>query len=41
MYRAGLLPVDRLRTGIIALADVNAGFDRLDRGEEVRQVIRF
>jgi alcohol dehydrogenase len=41
MYRAGLLPVDLLRTSIIALDDVNAGFDRLDRGEVARQVIRF
>src|SRR5215212_9320839 len=41
MYRAGLLPVDLLRTSIIALEDVNAGFDRLERGEVARQVIRF
>ncbi len=41
MYRAGLLPVDRLRSDVIALSDVNAGFDRLARCEVVRQVIRF
>jgi alcohol dehydrogenase len=41
MYRAGILPVDLLRTAIITLDDVNAGFDRLDRGEVARQVIRF
>jgi alcohol dehydrogenase len=41
MFRAGLLPVDLLRSSIIALDDVNAAFDRLDRGEVARQVIRF
>ena len=41
MYRAGLLPVDLLRSSIIALEDVNAAFDILDRGEAVRQIIRF
>ena len=41
MYRAGLLPVDLLRSSIIALDDVNAAFDLLDRGEVARQIIRF
>src|SRR5678816_1020924 len=41
MYRAGLLPVDFLRSSIIALDQVNAAFDLLDRGEVARQVIRF
>ena len=41
MYRAGLLPVDLLRSSVIALDDVNAAFDLLDRGEVARQVIRF
>ena len=41
MYRAGLLPVDLLRSSIIALDGVNAAFDLLDRGEVARQVIRF
>jgi alcohol dehydrogenase len=41
MYRAGLLPVDLLRSSLISLDDVNAAFDRLDRGEVARQVIRF
>ena len=41
MYRAGLLPVDLLRSSIISLDDVNQAFDRLDRGEVARQVIRF
>ena len=41
MYRAGLLPVDLLRSSTIALDEVNAAFDLLDRGEVARQVIRF
>ena len=41
MYRAGLLPVDLLRSSSLPLEEVNAGFDRLDRGEVARQVIRF
>ena len=41
MYRAGLLPVDLLRTSIISLGEVNAAFDLLDSGEVARQVIRF
>jgi alcohol dehydrogenase len=41
MYRAGLLPVDLLRSSIIALDEVNVAFDHLDRGEVARQVIRF
>jgi alcohol dehydrogenase len=41
MYRAGLLPVDLLRTSVILLDEVNAAFDLLDSGEAARQVIRF
>ncbi|GAC1632106.1 MAG: zinc-dependent alcohol dehydrogenase family protein [Nevskia sp.] len=41
MYRAGLLPVDRLLTQTMKLDDINEGFDVLARGEAVRQVIRF
>jgi alcohol dehydrogenase len=41
MYRAGLLPVDLLRSSVIALDEVNAASDLLDRGEVARQVIRF
>ena len=41
MYRAGLLPVDLLRTSVISLGELNAAFDLLDRGEVARQVIRF
>ncbi len=37
----GMLPVDRLRSGFIALDDINAGFDRLADGEVVRQIVAF
>jgi hypothetical protein len=35
MYRAGRLSVDLLRSSIIAHEEVNAAFDRLDRGKTV------
>ena len=41
LYRAGRLPVDRLLSGTLRLEEINAGFDRLHRGEAVRQVILF
>jgi alcohol dehydrogenase len=41
MYRAGILPVDRLLTHTISLDEVNEGFDRLASGEAVRQAIVF
>jgi len=39
MYRRGILPVDRLVSGRLALEDINAGFDRLHEGAAVRQVV--
>jgi alcohol dehydrogenase len=41
LYRGGRLPVDRLLTHRLKLGEVNAAFDRLARGEAVRQVICF
>jgi alcohol dehydrogenase len=41
LYRAGLLPVQLLKSREIQLNEVNAAFDALDRGEVARQVIRF
>lgn len=41
LYRAGRLPVDRLLTHRLRLDEINAGFDRLARGEAVRQVVMF
>ena len=40
-YRAGRLPVDRLMSERLRLADINAGFDRLAAGESIRQVIEI
>jgi Zn-dependent alcohol dehydrogenase len=39
LFRAGLLPVDRLLTHRLQLGDLNHGFDRLASGEAIRQVI--
>lgn len=39
-YRQGQLPVDRLRSGDLPLADINEGFDRLADGGAVRQILR-
>jgi alcohol dehydrogenase len=39
MYKAGLLPVDKLLSERIRLDDINGAFDRLARGESIRQVI--
>lgn len=41
LYKAGRLPVDRLMSGSLGLEDINLGFDRLHRGEVVRQLITF
>lgn len=41
LYKAGRLPVDRLLSHRLRLEQVNEGFDRLARGEGVRQVIAF
>lgn len=41
LYRAGRLPIDRLMSGSLSLDDINLGFDRLHRGEVVRQLITF
>jgi alcohol dehydrogenase len=39
MYKAGLLPVDKLLSERIRLDDINPALDRLARGESIRQVI--
>lgn len=41
LYRAGRLPVDRLLSHRLELEQLNEGFDRLARGEAVRQVVIF
>ncbi len=41
LYRNGQLPVARLLSHTLKLDDINAGFDRLARGEAIRQVVLF
>jgi alcohol dehydrogenase len=41
LYRQGRLPVDRLLTDRLKLDEINLGFERLRRGEAVRQVVVF
>jgi len=41
MYRAGILPVDKLHTHSLRLEEINAGFDRLAQARAVRQIISF
>ncbi len=41
LYRAGLLPVDRLLTHRLELDELNQGFDRLAGGHAVRQAVIF
>jgi alcohol dehydrogenase len=41
LYRQGRLPIDRLRSAVLPLNDINMGFDRLADGKAVRDVIGF
>ncbi|MFL6623425.1 MAG: zinc-dependent alcohol dehydrogenase family protein [Sulfurifustis sp.] len=41
LFGQGRLPVDRLMTGRLELDEINVGFDRLARGEAIRQVVTF
>jgi alcohol dehydrogenase len=41
LFRRGKLAVDRLMSGKLKLADINAGFDLLHEGKAVRQVVEF
>jgi alcohol dehydrogenase len=41
LYRRGRLPVNRLRSSAVTLDTINEGFDRLARGETVRDVLVF
>ncbi|MBY0490392.1 MAG: zinc-dependent alcohol dehydrogenase family protein [Gemmatimonadaceae bacterium] len=39
LYQTGRLPVDRLLTHTMPLHEINVGFDRMARGEAIRQVV--
>ena len=41
LYQAGKLPIDKLMGERMPLADINRGFDRLDSGESMRDLIVF
>lgn len=41
MYRSGEMPVDKLLSHRINPDEINEGFDRLARGEAVRQIVMF
>jgi alcohol dehydrogenase len=40
LYKRGKLPVERLRSGFLALEEINTGFDRLAEGSVLRQILR-
>ena len=39
LYKQGRLPIDRLRSGNMGLQGLNGGFDKLNAGEAVRQML--
>ncbi len=41
LYRAGVLPVDRLLSRVVRPEELNEAFDALAEGKVVRQVVRF
>jgi alcohol dehydrogenase len=41
LYQSGRLPVNKLMTHKLQLEEVNIGFERLAKGEAIRQVITF
>lgn len=41
LFKRGRLAVDRLLTGRLRLEEINEGFDRLNEGRAVRQIIAF
>jgi len=41
LYQSGRLPVDKLMTHTLRLDEINEGFERLAKGDAIRQVITF
>ena len=41
LSQSGQLPVDLLISGFIELEQINEGFDALDQGRVIRQIVRF
>lgn len=40
LYRHGRLPVEKLRSAVLGLDELNEGFDRMSRGETVRDLMK-
>ena len=41
LYKQGRLPIDRLKSGLLRLEQINEGFDRLADATVVRQIVMF
>ncbi len=41
LYQSGRLPVNKLMTHVLQLDEINEGFERLAKGDAIRQVITF
>lgn len=41
LFRSGRMPIERLLSHRMALEDINEGFDRLQAGKAIRQVVMF
>ena len=41
LYKAGRLPIDHLVTSTLSLEKINLGFDELDSGKQLRQIIQM
>ncbi|HTE28195.1 zinc-dependent alcohol dehydrogenase family protein [Flavitalea sp.] len=41
LYQSGRLPVEKLLTHLLPLTDINTGFERLAKGDAIRQIITF
>jgi alcohol dehydrogenase len=41
LHLAGRLPVEKLKSRILALDEINEGFDRLSTGASVRDIVAF
>ncbi|QEL26508.1 zinc-binding dehydrogenase [Bosea sp. F3-2] len=41
LFQRGKMPIDRLMTHTLTLDQINEGFDRLHRGEAIRQIVLF
>jgi alcohol dehydrogenase len=40
LYRRGKMPVNKLKSGVVKLEEINEGFDRLSDGTVLRQMLK-